>query len=88
MFFELAPHAHSTLGTGYSIEQAKDLDDLKAFSQNLMHSNLSIIDGVYGILSEDNVRDRIVALSSDKDEVNQLKNDQLKALQEEAAARL
>ena len=28
---------------------------LKAISQNLMHSNLSITDGIYGILSEQDV---------------------------------
>jgi site-specific recombinase XerC len=31
---------------------AKDIQALKAVSQNLMHSNLSITDGVYGILSQ------------------------------------
>jgi hypothetical protein len=32
---------------------------LKAVSQNLMHSNLSITDGVYGILSEVDVKKQI-----------------------------
>jgi hypothetical protein len=43
---------------------AKDIAALKAVSQNLMHSNLSITDGVYGILSEMDVRGRITGLCS------------------------
>jgi hypothetical protein len=35
---------------------------LKAVSQNLMHSNLSVTDGVYGILSESDVRGQIEKL--------------------------
>jgi hypothetical protein len=34
----------------------------KAVSQNLMHSNLSVTDGVYRILSESDVRGQIAAL--------------------------
>ena len=41
---------------------AKDIAELKAVSQNLMHSNLSITDGVYGILSETDVREQISSL--------------------------
>jgi len=41
---------------------AKDIAALKAVSQNLMHSNLSITDGVYGILSEIDTRERILGL--------------------------
>jgi hypothetical protein len=37
------------------LKNAKDVSALKAVSQNLMHSNLSIPDGVYGILSETDV---------------------------------
>jgi len=42
---------------------AKDIQALKAISQNLMHSNISITDGVYGILSDNDVRGQIVRLS-------------------------
>ena len=35
---------------------------LKAISQNLMHANLSVTDGVYGILSEIDVRQQISML--------------------------
>jgi hypothetical protein len=37
----------------------KDIPALKAANQNLMHSNLSITDGVYGILSDMDVRSEI-----------------------------
>lgn len=46
----------------YALKQAKDVQALKAVSQNLMHSNLSITDGVYGILSESDVRGQIISL--------------------------
>jgi len=39
----------------------KDVPALKAVSQNLRHSNLSITGGVYGILSETDVRKQIAA---------------------------
>ena len=37
-------HGHAV----YALKNAKDVPALKAVSQNLMHSNLSITDGVYG----------------------------------------
>jgi hypothetical protein len=44
-------------------ENAKDVSALKAVSQNLMHTNLSITDGVYGILAESDVKKQITNLS-------------------------
>jgi hypothetical protein len=44
------------------MKNAKDVQALKAVSQNLMHSNLSITDGVYGILSEHDIREQIIGL--------------------------
>lgn len=46
----------------YSVQHAKDIADLKAVSQNLMHSSLSVTDGVYGILSTADVGKRIAGL--------------------------
>ncbi len=40
----------------------KDVPALKAVSQNLMHKNLSVTNGVYGILSDLDVREQIAAL--------------------------
>lgn len=48
-------HGHAV----YALKNAKDIPALKAVSQNLMHSNLSITDGVYGILSDMDVRSEI-----------------------------
>lgn len=51
-------HGHAV----YGIENSDDVADLKAVSQNLMHANLSITDGVYGMLSVDAVGKRISSL--------------------------
>jgi hypothetical protein len=63
--------------TVYALKHAKNIGQLKAISQNLMHKNISIIDGIYGILSESNVKDRISSLgteniSSDKEKLQEL----------------
>jgi hypothetical protein len=42
---------------------ALDISALKAVSQNLMHSNISITDGVYGILSDIDIRGQIAVIS-------------------------
>ena len=70
-------HGHAV----YALKQSKDVADLKAVSQNLMHSNLSVTDGVYGILSTDDIKRRVTALENNnvdamsKDEVlSQLKS--------------
>jgi hypothetical protein len=44
------------------LKQSKDVADLKAVSMNLMHSNLSVTDGVYGILSTADMGKRIAGL--------------------------
>jgi hypothetical protein len=36
--------------------------ELKAISQNLMHSNISITDGIYGGLSEKDIKKQITTL--------------------------
>lgn len=51
-------HGHAV----YALKQAKDIPALKAISQNLMHSNLSITDGVYGVLSDMDVKKQIQQL--------------------------
>jgi len=52
-------HGHAT----YGLKNAKDIGELKAVSQNLMHSNLSITDGIYGMLSDDDIQQRIDNIS-------------------------
>jgi integrase len=51
-------HGHAL----YALKMAKDVSALKAVSQNLMHANLSITDGVYGILSDTDVKRQIDGL--------------------------
>jgi len=51
-------HGHAV----YALKMAKDISALKAVSQNLMHANLSVTDGVYGILSETDVRKQMAML--------------------------
>jgi len=51
-------HGHAV----YALKQAQDVADLKAVSMNLMHSKLSITDGVYGIMSQRDISKRIQGL--------------------------
>lgn len=53
-------HGHAV----YALKHSKDIGQFKAVSQNLMHSNLSITDGIYGMLSDLDVQQRIAALGS------------------------
>jgi hypothetical protein len=57
-------HGHAV----YALKNAKDIPALKAVSQNLMHSNLSITDGVYGILSDMDVKSEIHSLGKGQKE--------------------
>jgi site-specific recombinase XerC len=45
-----------------ALKNSKDIQALKAVSQTLMHSNLSITDGVYGILSQIDVGEQIAEI--------------------------
>ena len=56
------PHKFRHGNAVYSLKMAKDIQALKAVSQNLMHSNISITDGVYGILSDNDVKGQISML--------------------------
>ena len=39
----------------FCAKQAQTVADLKAASQNLMHADLKVTDGIYGVLSSDDV---------------------------------
>jgi len=54
-------HGHAV----YAIHLAKDIGALKAVSQNLMHSNLSITDGTYGAFSDRDVSKEISRLGGE-----------------------
>lgn len=57
-----SPHKFRHGNAVYSLKRAKDIPALKAVSQNLMHSNISITDGVYGILNENDVKSKLLNL--------------------------
>lgn len=44
----------------YGIRHAKTVEEMKVVSQNLMHSNIGITDGIYGVLPEENMS-RVIA---------------------------
>ena len=48
----------------HALDGAETIADLKAISQNLMHSSLTITDQVYGVLGADDQAARIGALGS------------------------
>lgn len=54
---------------------ADDIGQLKAISQNLMHANISITDGIYGGLSDSDIKKQITSLTEKKlpDDKNSLK---------------
>ena len=57
-----SPHKFSHGYAVYTIKIASDIGELKAISQNLMHSSISITDGIYGILSENDLETKISSL--------------------------
>jgi integrase len=54
-------HGHAV----YGVSHARDMAQLKAVSQNLMHSSVTITAGIYGNLAGDRVRAAIEALTPD-----------------------
>lgn len=58
----LSPHKLRHGFAVHSLKRAKTVAQLKAVSQNLMHSNMGITDGIYGRLVDDDVRDIITGL--------------------------
>lgn len=68
-------HGH----TVYALKRAKDMEQLKAISQNLMHANVGITDGIYGKLASNDVHNVISSLAgvklenqADQDLINQV----------------
>lgn len=75
-----SPHKFRHGNAVYSLKNAKDISMLKAISQNLMHANLSVTDGVYGVLSEADVKDQIEKLTADDLRIDAGDEDELKGL--------
>lgn len=40
----------------YGVRHARTMEEMKVVSQNMMHENIGITDGLYGVLPEDNMR--------------------------------
>lgn len=57
-----SPHKFRHGFAVYSLKKAKDISQLKAISQNLMHENISITDGIYGGLSNADIKEQITSL--------------------------
>ncbi len=55
----LSPHKIRHGHGVYGVKNAKDVSELKAISQNLMHANIGITDGIYGRLAEDDLSEII-----------------------------
>ncbi|MBN2045304.1 MAG: hypothetical protein JW757_09815 [Anaerolineales bacterium] len=45
----------------YAVKQAKNIEEFKAYSQNMMHENMQITDSLYGRLSRDDIKAVITA---------------------------
>jgi site-specific recombinase XerC len=56
------PHKFRHGNAVYGIKNSKDIPALKAVSQNLMHANLSVTDGVCGVLSGMDIKGEIAEL--------------------------
>ena len=61
-----SPHKFRHGFAVFSLKRADDIGQLKAISQNLMHSNISITDGIYGGLSETDINEKISSLTEKK----------------------
>ena len=72
-------HGHAV----YALKNAKDVPALKAVSQNLMHANLSITDGVYGILSETDIKKQIISLGQNTKSIGYYHHSELISLFEQ-----
>jgi hypothetical protein len=75
----LAYHSPHKFRHGHAVylkKRCDDIADLKAMSQNLMHSSLVTTDAIYSVLSGDDVGARIASMSatSAPSEVRRSKN--------------
>lgn len=55
-------HGHAV----YALKNCRSMAEFKSVSQNLMHANMGITDGVYGNLVQDDVRKNIHSLGSNR----------------------
>jgi integrase len=55
-------HGHAV----YGLKHCETMEEFKSVSQNLMHANMGITDGIYGKLVDDDVHNTILGLSKKK----------------------
>ena len=67
---------------------AQDVAALKAVSQNLMHENLTVTDGIYGVLSDVDVKNQIGMLGVTRGVREDESLEELRSLLRELTARL
>ena len=60
------PHALRHGHALYALSKARTIAELKAVSQNLMHSSIAVTDGVYGVLTDSDLQARIADLTKEK----------------------
>ena len=82
-----SPHKFRHGFAVYALKNAQDMADFKAISQNMMHSNLSVTDGIYGIFSEEEVKKRITGLNNNSPDGN-LSDTELRKMAEFIAEKL
>jgi site-specific recombinase XerD len=58
----LSPHKLRHGHAVYALKRARTIGELKAVSQNLMHSDLTVTNGVYGVLTDSDVQHTIASL--------------------------
>ncbi|MGD0535905.1 MAG: hypothetical protein ABR999_10795 [Methanoregula sp.] len=64
----LSPHKIRHGHGRYGVRHSKDMGQLKAFSQNMMHANVGITDGIYGNLAEDERADILAGFGEENSE--------------------
>ena len=72
-----SPHKFRHGFAVYSLKHAKDISQLKAISQNLMHENISITDGIYGGLSDADIKEQITSLTCENDPLKEMSKKEL-----------
>lgn len=65
----LSPHKIRHGHVVYALKNAKDISDLKAISQNVMHSSIQITDSIYGSFSSSDVK-RVVSSIGNNQSIN------------------
>lgn len=73
----LSPHKLRHGHVVYALRKARNMRELKAISQNVMHSSVTITDQIYGGLAGEDVQETITGLGHQKQESMEAKLDEL-----------